>query len=298
MPEEGIEFQTGENLLTAEEIVRIIHVLADLGIKKIRFTGGEPLLHEDIIYLVSEAVATPGIESVHLTTNGLLLGKIGASLRQSGLHGINISLNTLDHEKYLLIARRDGLEKVLKNLSMVLTMSFPSVKLNVVVMKDFNHTEMGDFVALTKEDYLTVRFIELMPFDSQQMWRTNRFISAEKIVENLSRLYPNRLTVKGSATEEYLFQIPGYKGKFGVIPAYTRSLCRGCNRIRLTADGEIRNCLYSNNEFNLRKLIRNGSTHHEIASLFRQAMWVKRKDGYEADQQEGRHRESMTQIGG
>lgn len=298
MPEQGIDFQPREKLLESHEIIRIIQILADLGVRKIRFTGGEPLLSREIVHLVSAAADTPGVETVHLTTNGILLGKIADSLHDAGLWGINISLDTLDHQKFIRITRRDGLKEVLKSLSLALSIPFPAVKLNVVAMRDFNHSEIGDFVELTKDKDLTVRFIELMPFDAHQIWKTGRFFGAEKIVEELKRLYPNLEVTGGSPTEHQVFQLPGYAGKFAVIPAFTRSFCHGCNRIRLTADGSIRNCLYSDHEFSLRDIIRNGATDQDIANLLRQAMWVKPKDGWEAEHQGDRHRESMTQIGG
>lgn len=298
MPEEGVPFLPREKLVGTSEIIRIVRILSQLGVRKVRFTGGEPLLNNDIERLVFEASRTPGIETVHLTTNGLFLKDKAELLRRAGLDGINISLDTLDHHKYIKITRRQGLNRVLEALMVALALPLKSVKLNVVTMRDFNHDEIGDFVELTKEHRLTVRFIELMPFDAHQIWKTGKFLSAEKMLDILTELYPDLQPGKGSSTEYNVFRIPGYRGKFAVIPSFTRSLCEGCTRIRVTADGKIRNCLYSDNEFNLRDLMRRGAADTEIRTLFRQAMWVKSEDGWEAQHQGDNHRESMTQIGG
>ena len=298
MPEEGINFLPDKKLLTTQEIIRIIRVAAHLGVRKIRFTGGEPLLHKDILHLVSEAVTIQGVESVHLTTNGLSLEKKAAALYAAGLGGINISLDTLNPEKFVKITRRQGLKQVLQNLRLVLDMPFSSVKLNVVIMRNINHTEIGDFAEISRENHLTIRFIELMPFDVHQIWRTGRFYSTEKIVVDLKRLYPNLESVDGTSTEHHIYRIHGYKGKLADIPAFTRSICTDCNRIRVTADGKIRNCLYSDNEFDLRNLLQQNSSDDEISEIFRKAMWLKPRNGWDAQYKGNRHRESMTQIGG
>ena len=298
MPEEGVDFLPSRELLTTDETGRLISILAQNGARKIRFTGGEPLLHKEIVQLVHYASDTSGVNSVNLTTNGLLLKNLAVSLYEAGLNGINISLDTLDHQKFVKITRREGLEKVLEGLRTVLDLPFSSVKLNVVVMRDFNHTEIGDFVELTKEASLTVRFIELMPFDAHQIWKTGKFLGAELIEEEIRLLYPGVERGSGTATEQKLFRVPGYAGRVGIIPAFTRSLCGDCNRIRLTADGKIRNCLYSDDEFDLKTPLRDSASDRQIAREIRRAMWLKPKDGWAAQKLGDHHRESMTQIGG
>jgi len=297
MPEEGINFMPQKDLLTTDEINRLISILVKSGVKKIRFTGGEPLLHKDIVSLVNFS-ANAGVKSIHLTTNGLLLGKMAKPLYEAGLNGINISLDTLDHKKFEEITRRKGLEKVIDGLNLALSLEFPSVKMNIVFMRDFNHREIGDFVELTREKPLTVRFIELMPFDAHQIWKTGKFFGAELIEKEIRQLYPNIRTDNGSATEHRIFKVPGYAGKVGIIPAFTRSLCGKCNRIRVTADGKIRNCLYSDDEFDLRQLIKNGASDKDIGKGIRRAMWMKPEDGWAAQRLGDQGRESMTQIGG
>jgi len=298
MPEEGIDFRPEAKLLTADEIIRIVTIAAGLGVRKIRFTGGEPLIHRQIIEMVSAAASTPDIESIHLTTNGVLFEKKAEALFEAGLRGVNISLDTLDHQKFIDITRRKGLDQVLAGVRTALSLPFPSVKLNVVFMRGFNDAEISDFVELTKESPLVVRFIELMPFDAHQIWKTGKFYGADRIVEELKRLHPDLEPADGTATEHHVFRVPGYKGKVAVIPAFSRTLCGNCNRVRLTADGKLRNCLYSDNEFSLRDMMRNGSSDEEIANLMREAMWLKPRDGWEAQRGGGQRRESMTQIGG
>ena len=298
MPPGGVDFQPKKELLTTREINRIVRVASTIGITKIRFTGGEPLLHPQIASIVRAAVGTPGIKEVHLTTNGLLLPEKAEALKLAGLHGINISLDTLDDSRFRTITRKTGLLRVLEGMESALELGFPSVKINMVAMRGFNDDEITNFVELTKQHPVTVRFIELMPFDSHQIWKTGRFYQAEHLIADLTTLYPELTPVDGSSTEHHVFRLPGYPGKIAVIPAYSRNLCSGCTRVRLTADGYIRNCLYSHREYNLRQVLRNGGDDREIANLFKTAMWHKLEDGWEAQRRGEEHRESMTQIGG
>jgi cyclic pyranopterin phosphate synthase len=248
--------------------------------------------------LVQFAKETPGIESVHLTTNGLLLSKHFQELERACLSGINISLDTLKSEKFKIITRRDGLELVLNSLNKAMQSTIQSIKLNVVAMRDFNDDELMDFVGLTKENNITVRFIELMPFDSHQIWKTGKFYGADDIVSDIQNQVDQLNPIDGSRTEHHVFQVNDYKGKVAVIPAFSRNLCGACNRIRITADGKLLNCLYSQNETNLRDAMRIGKSDMEIGEMIRGTMKNKFKDGWEAQNQGSAKRESMTQIGG
>ncbi len=298
MPEEGVSFCSQDKLLTTDEICRLIETMSQMGVSKIRFTGGEPLLRKDLLELIQIVYEMDGIDSIHLTTNGTLLAKQINSLKDAGLTGINISLDTLNPEKFKTITRRDGLDLVLDGLEKAIQSGIQSIKVNVVAMRDFNNDELLDFVQLTKENTVTVRFIELMPFDSHQIWKTGKFYRAEQIVSDLKKQVDELFPVDGSETEHHIFRKNGYKGKVAVIPSYTRSLCGACDRIRITADGKLMNCLYSQNEVNLRDAMRNGSSNEEIGSLIRDSMMKKYKDGWEAHNQGNDNRESMTQIGG
>lgn len=307
MPEEGVDFQGREKILQGDEILRIVNLLARMGIKKVRFTGGEPLVRKDIVELVSASAATPGIKAVHLTSNGLLFDRYAKKLLDAGLTGVNLSLDTLDAEKFVRITRREGLDKVMDSIKYAMDLGFPRVKVNVVLMRGFNEDELRDFTELARDNPLTVRFIEFMPFDGHQIWESGgHFASAESLVKQIKGFYPGIQTTPGTRTEHHIFQGEGHKGKIAVIPAFTRSLCGNCSRIRVTADGNIRNCLYSDREFSLRDIMRDGATDEELEAVFRKAFAEKDEDGFEAKKNSSAQqvsvkdigRVSMTQIGG
>lgn len=307
MPEEGVDLKDKEKILSGEEIARIIAVLARMGVKKVRFTGGEPTVRKDIVELVRTAATTPGVKAVHLTTNGILFHRYAQDLRDAGLYGVNMSLDTMDAERFMKITRRAGSDIVRQNIDLALEMGFPRVKINVVLMRGFNEDELNVFTEMARDRALTVRFIEFMPFDAHQIWDTGvHFTSAESLVHQIKEFYPGIKPAPGTRTEHHIFQAPGHAGKIAVIPAFTRSLCGNCSRIRVTADGNIRNCLYSDLEFNLRKPMREGCTDDDIVALFRQAFAEKAKDGFESKKQSSAKkvsissigRTSMTQIGG
>jgi len=298
MPEKGISFEPQNKLLTRNEIIRIVQVAAELGVNKIRFTGGEPLLRKDLVELVSGAAEISGIDSLNLTTNGVLLANAVETLKDAGLTGLNVSIDTLEKEKYTTITRRDYIDQACKGLEAAKRVGIPSIKVNVVALRGFNDHELSNFVHLTKDYPLTVRFIELMPFDAQQIWKTGKFFRAENIKAELINLFPEIKTTSGSATEFITFNVPGYEGKVAVIPSYSRDLCGACNRIRLTATGQIRNCLYAKNNFSVRDAIRTGGSDKDIADLFLQAMWQKPRDGWAAQETANNQTQSMTKIGG
>ena len=307
MPEEGVDFKDRDMVLRTDEIQRIIEVLASMGVRKVRFTGGEPTVRPDIVDIVAAAAKTPGVKATHLTTNGLLFPRYAEDLRAAGLKGVNISLDSLDAEKFERITRRTGLDKVLESIDLALDLGFPSVKVNVVLMRGFNEDELHAFCELTKNKAVTVRFIEFMPFDAHQIWETGEhFASAADLVSQIEHHYPGIKTSSGTRTEHHIYQAPGYAGKIAVIPAFTRSLCGNCSRIRVTADGSIMNCLYSEKPYLLRELLRKGCSDDDIAALFRHAFDEKHIDGFEAkkasnEKKVGVHeigRSSMTQIGG
>jgi len=307
MPEEGVDFKHGEQILSSEEILRIVSVLGRMGVKKVRFTGGEPLVRKDIVELVKGAASTPGIQAVHMTTNGIIFPKYAQQLRDAGLTGVNISLDTLDPTKFKKITRRVGEDKVLESIKIAQDLGFPRVKINNVLMRGFNDDELDVFCDLTKDNRVTVRFIEFMPFDANQIWETGEhFLSAETMIRHIKAKYPDIELASGTRTEHHIFQVPGHKGKIAIIPAFTRSLCGNCSRIRLTADGGIRNCLYSDEEFTLMDLIRSGCSDEDIVAKFRKAFHEKSKDGFESRKKAAVNestiqftgRSSMTQIGG
>jgi len=298
MPEKGVPFKPDNALLTMAEITRLLEVAARLGVNKVRFTGGEPLLRKDITELIQAAAGTPGIRSVHLTTNGIFLKSAISELQEAGLTGVNISLDTLDPEKFKQITRRAGLAQVMAGLDAALAAGSLSTKLNVVAMRNSNVNELNRFAELTRDRNIVVRFIELMPFDSHQIWRTGEFYGVDQIIRDLHQAFPHLVVDQGTRTEHNIYRVPGYRGKIAVIPAYSRHLCGACNRIRITADGNILNCLYSHEETNVRDLLRSGAQDSDIEDRMRGAMKKKLENGWVAQKSGAEKRNSMTQIGG
>ncbi len=312
MPEEGVKFKEKDMVLSTEEILRVVNILARMGVRKVRYTGGEPLVRSDIVDIVARTVETPGVKAVHMTTNGLLFPKYARALREAGLFGVNISLDSLQEDKFQQITRRSGLDKVLESIDLAVELGFPRVKINVVLMRGFNEDELIPFCELTRDKPVTVRFIEFMPFDAHQIWETGQhFASAADLCAQIEAHYRDAgiNPASGTRTEHHIYQVPGYAGKIAVIPAFTRSLCGNCSRIRVTADGNIMNCLYSEVPYHLKDLMRNGGSDDDIVALFRKAFDEKYKDGFEAKKAASiaakinvsdidRARSSMTQIGG
>ena len=298
MPESGVDFVRGERLLTTEEIVRLVEILSRLGVSKLRFTGGEPLIRKDIVHLVSRASRLPAVEQVHITTNGILLRRYLDRLVDAGLSGVNISLDTLQEQRFLQITRRDMLSDVIAAIHSAVE-RLRTVKINVVAMRGVNDDELVDFARLTLNLPVTVRFIELMPFDSDQVWKTGRFLSVDRMKSTLMETWPQMMPLQGSATETWSARIPGGRGQVALIPAFTRSLCGQCNRIRVTADGRLRNCLYSESEYSLRNVLRGNGTDEDIIRVLHRGIHEKAEDGWVAQRASlKRFRVSMTQIGG
>ncbi len=298
MPEDGNKFCDKKRLITPNEIYKIINISADLGVNKIRFTGGEPLLHPHIVSFIKMASQTPRIDHVNITTNAIYLNRNVLKLKQAGLNGINISLDTLDSNKYALITRRSLFNYAMEGLEAALSTEFNSVKINVVVLRGFNDNELIDFIKLTKNNPITVRFIELMPFDAHQIWKTGKFMSAAHIKQIILNEFSEMLPADGTRTEHDIYQIPGHLGKVAIIPAFSRNLCNGCNRIRITADGKIRNCLFANKEYNLLDKMRNGCSNDELKGILTETMWKKPLDGWSNHENYKKVRKSMAQIGG
>ncbi len=296
MSEAHEERSTTLSQLSKEEIITTIKVLASLGVTKVRFTGGEPLLRKDIAELVGEAKKNSAIKTAGLTTNGLLLDRFLPALIDAGLDAINFSIDTLDRRKYHAITRRDEFMRVRKNLNRLLRTGHIATKLNVVLMRDINSDEISRFVELTRDHNVTVRFMELQPFDDHQIWRTGRFLSADKIRELLNAHYTDLQTLTGSATEYFSYTLPGYKGSIAIIPAFTRNFCSQCNKIRITSDGKIISCLYDKEGLELLPLLRNNASDQVLADLFRKAVSLKPEDGKHSARDAVRT--SMSEIGG
>uniref|UniRef100_Q3AP86 GTP 3',8-cyclase n=1 Tax=Chlorobium chlorochromatii (strain CaD3) TaxID=340177 RepID=Q3AP86_CHLCH len=283
-------------LLSTAELCTIIELLAKHGIQKLRFTGGEPLLRSDIVALIAMARQHSSIRTIGLTTNGLLLLPLLPRLLDAGLDSVNLSLDTLNRHRYFQITRRDLFPQAEAALHALLATPSLSVKLNVVMLRGINSDELTGFVELTKEHNITVRFLELQPFDDHQIWKTGRFLRADRLEEMLLHAYPALQRVQGEATQHFSYCLSNYKGALAIIPAYTRAFCEQCNRLRITSSGKLISCLYEKDGLELLPLLRNGAKPEEFAALLQQAVLRKPANGHQ--RHTGAVRTSMSEIGG
>ncbi len=301
MPEEGIELSEKENVLTHEEIIVLAKEFVALGVNKIRLTGGEPLIKKNIEKIIRELTALP--ISLGITTNGILLDKYIDLFKECGVKDINISLDTLDKDKFELMTRRDYYDRVMSNIYQCILAGF-NVKINAVLIKGTNDNEIVDFIEFTKDKNLSFRFIEFMPFDGNK-WDTSKVVSLKDVLEKVNGNYAESEIIKledkkHDTTKNY--RIKGYKGSFGVISTVSNPFCDSCNRIRLTANGRIKNCLFSAEETNLLTPLRAGE---DIVPHILEAVYPKKKsrggmisDEDFFDKEKNTKNRAMISIGG
>ena len=258
MPAEGIALTPRPHLMTEDEIVAIAQTFVDLGVTKIRLTGGEPLVRKEA-HSIIERLGQLGVQ-LTLTTNGLLVHDFISTFKKAGIKALNVSLDSLQKEKYKAITRRDSFNQLWNNIELLQQNDF-QVKLNVVLIKGFNDNEILDFIALTKAQKLQIRFIEFMPFDGNQ-WNKEKLVSYAEIIEQVHSVYSEtqllRIQDQPNDTAKN-YKIEGFKGSFSIISSVTNPFCSTCNRIRLTADGKLKNCLFSNSETALLPTLRAGN---------------------------------------
>lgn len=292
MPEEGIDFADREDLLSYEEILRLANIFKHLGVSKVRLTGGEPFVRKDIDQLLGSLSEL--FPKVHVTTNATSLDV--SLLQELELSGLNISLDSLDRDKFLLITRRDLYDKVMGNILACNAANIP-IKINMVVMQGVNDMEINDFIAFGIAHDIEVRFIEAMPFNEGD-GNKHLYLNADRILESIMGKHELHKVVSDQPSASEHFMIGDYR--FGIIPAYTRALCGTCNRIRLTPQGELLNCLYSQKGVDLRSVVRTvGISDAEIEAVIRKAVSEKHVDGHAAEQEQvGDIFRSMTTIGG
>ncbi|MEJ2696617.1 MAG: GTP 3',8-cyclase MoaA [Candidatus Sulfobium sp.] len=275
MPADGV-FPCGhKDILRYEEIIRVVRIAAGLGVRKIRLTGGEPLTRKNVVFLISSLKAVMGIEDLSMTTNGVLLEKYSDEIASAGLDRVNISLDSFLPERYREITRTGELQTVLRGISAAEKAGLLPIKINMVPMKGINDAEIEAFARLTIDSDYQVRFIELMPSACIDFWSPERYIEAEQIrekIEDLGPLEPVRPRKKGPSR---YFRLKGARGVVGFISALSHHFCEDCNRLRLTADGKLRPCLFSESEIDLKSPLRNGAPDSEIARLLRLAVQVK-----------------------
>jgi cyclic pyranopterin phosphate synthase len=278
MPAEGLDWLPRPTLLTDDEVVRLTRIGVELlGITEVRFTGGEPLLRRGLPGIVARTAALRPRPEISLTTNGIGLDRLAGPLREAGLDRINVSLDTLRPEVFRKLSRRDRLGDVLAGLAGAAAAGLAPVKVNTVLMRGLNDDEAVPLLRFCLDHSYQLRFIEQMPLDAQHGWRRENMVTAEEILESLSAgfsLTPDEASARGSAPAE-TFLVDGGPARVGVIGSVTRPFCGACDRVRLTADGQIRNCLFAREESNLRDPMRAGASDRELAALWRQAVAAK-----------------------
>ena len=298
MPAEGIHYLSKDQLLSYEEMYRIVKVLVDLGITKIRITGGEPFVRKDLIEFLKTITGIKKLESVSITTNGVLTGQFLHQLLELGITRINLSLDSVDKNRFFEITRRDLFDQVMKTLMEMLSMGF-QVKINTVVMEDKNIQDLIPLAKLSQEYPVDVRFIEEMPFNGSGKARGELSWNHIKILNELKKNFPKlRKLDNPPATTTDNYQVPGFKGKTGIIAAYSRTFCGTCNRIRITAQGQLKTCLYGEGVMDLKQLAREGISDQKLRDLFLNKFKARPRNGFEAEKQRIALLESMSEIGG
>ncbi len=301
MPEEGLNFSKRSQLLSYEEMLRLINILGDMGISKVRITGGEPFVRKDLIPFMYEIRKIKNIDKLSITTNGT--GPLSSihDFKKMGIHSVNLSLDSLSKERFLRITRRDELDIVLSYYR-ALVESGVTTKINMVVMSDHNLDDIHEMCKLTMKDDVEVRFIEEMPFNGGSKgyvpieWNASRI--RQHIEENFGTL--EDLNASKTSTSN-LYKIKKSNGRIGIIPSYTRTICPGCDRIRLTPKGALKTCLYDNGVFSFRDFMREGVSDQQIADKFMYFFQRRFKDGFEAESAKNSgstNFESMATIGG
>lgn len=264
-------------ILSYEEIARVAKILAQMGVRKVRLSGGEPLVRRDIDKLIALLRRIPEITSISMTTNGFYLPEMAERLRDAGLDSVTVSLHSLKPERFEgIVGRREVFERVVEGLAIAQKVGFNPVKVNVVVTRGCNDDEILDFAELARKTGLTVRFIEYMPFDGRKLWRPELLVPGDEILQTIESVYPlvPLPREQGSTAQVYRFA-DGVGGDIGVITSMTSPFCGDCDRIRLTADGKIVPCMFSKDEYDLKSLLRGGASDEEIAAFIRRAFWNK-----------------------
>ena len=295
--DEDFSFLPHDEVLRYEEIVRFVRICSELGVNKVRLTGGEPLVRKGISYLLKEINTINGIEDISLTTNGVYLGEKILELKKAGLRRINISLDTMKKEKFAFITGVDAFDNVLKGIEESIRAGLKPVKINTVIIKGFNDDEILDFARLAKKWGIHVRFIEFMPFGESNLWDSSKIVPSnviENLIKNTYELEPASNSERGPAK---MFQIKDSFGKIGFISPVSSHICLECNRIRLTSNGMIRPCLFSDIEYDVKKLLRSNTKDQEIKTFVSNVVKAKPEKKFETGFIKKCQR-SMRHIGG
>ncbi len=271
MPEDGLDWTPAEKLLTDHEIIRLARLFVGQGVTKVRLTGGEPLLRPGIEKIAEKLGSLPGLKTLAMTTNALLLKRKLSALHKSGMNLINISLDTLQRSRFQAITRRDGLDLVLAAMDQALRVGYSPLKINCVVMRGVNEDELVEFVALTRDRPIEIRFIEFMPFDGNQ-WNKGKLVPYDEMLRVIRRAYPIERLQNGRNETAKLYKVPGSLGQVGFITSMSDHFCEGCNRLRITADGHLKVCLFGRSEVNLRRVMRSGASDQDVLELIHAAV--------------------------
>ena len=286
-------------ILSYEEVLKVIHVATDLGIQKVRLTGGEPLLRRNFVHLVESVCRIPQIKDIGVTTNGVLLQEMARPLFEAGLRRINVSLDTLNPLKYAKITRRECFDAVWNGLQVAQAVGFSPIKINVVVIRGINDNEVLRFAGLSVRKPYRIRFIEYMPIGRDSNWAPEEYVSADEIrskVETFGRLHKIPRSTHDGPAERYQFQ--SARGEIGFISALSHHFCPLCNRLRLTADGKLRPCLLADDEVDIKLPLRNGYSHQDLRKVFQQAIAMKPRRHHAESPEKRECLRPMSTIGG
>lgn len=300
MPSEGIAFAKNSALLSLEELERVSRILVDLGIDKIRITGGEPFVRKEVIKLLETLSHLDGLNDISITTNATLIGPHIDTLKSLGIRNINVSLDSINKETFERITRRKQFDIVHNNLIRLITEGF-NVRINFIVLENQNEQDIIPILDVMKHHNVSVRFLEEMPFNGGSKNFSGIKWHHKAILEHIRESFPDLYQLESPATSTSInFKIPGHTGTFGIIPSFTRTFCGSCNRLRVTATGDVITCLYGKPKANLRNLVRESQDDEQVKTLIQNIIGQRAKTGFEAQEEHAKtiFNNSMTSIGG
>lgn len=277
-------FTSHDEVLRYEEIIRFVRICSELGVTKVRLTGGEPLTRKGISFLLQEISSMKGISDVSLTTNGILLGRKILELKEAGLKRVNISLDSLKRERFAEITRVDAYDEVLMSIEKAIYAGIRPIKINTVVIRGFNDDEILDFARLAQKWGLEVRFIEFMPFGESSLWDNSKIVPSKEIEDRINAVYPLVPLLNTTRGPAKVYGIKGSEGRIGLISPVSSHICSECNRIRLTSTGMIRPCLFSDTEYDVKSLMRRDASDEEIRGFVKDVVKVKPANKHEMGQ--------------
>jgi cyclic pyranopterin phosphate synthase len=299
MPAEGMRWLERADLLTFEEMERLVRVLVEMGVRDVRLTGGEPLVRRELPLLVAMLAAIPGLRELALTTNGYQLERDAEALVCAGINRFNVSVDSLQRERFSEMTRRDALEQVLRGLEVLA--AFPEahpIKVNAVAMRGFTEAEVIPFARFAREHPYEVRFIEFMPLDADHAWSADDVLTGEEVRAAINAVYPLEEEPREPSSTARSYRFLDGRGRIGFINPVSEPFCADCNRIRVTADGQLRTCLFSLRETDLRAVLRSGADDDELETVLREAIWRKELKHHIGDRGFVQPDRTMSAIGG